>query len=482
MNKPENSDQSPEERPAEASIDEQEAGSSEDLLPDLHSGVEEEILAALDEGHTERVRELIRDLHYSDIADLLERLDDDHRASLVEVLRADFDSDILPDLDEAVREQVIELLGVKDVAAALVEMETDDAVEVLEELDEEDQKQVLEAIPEGDRQLIEEGLSYPEDSAGRLMQRDLVTVPTFWTVGDTIDYLRTEAEKEENSLPDHFYNLFAVDPKHKPVGSIHLDALLRTKRPVRLTDIMEPDLKQIPVTADQEDVAFLFRQRDLASAPVVDDAGRLVGVITIDDIVDVIDEEHEEDIMRLGGVREDDLYSAVVDTTKARFSWLLINLLTAILASAVIGLFDATIDQMVALAILMPIVASMGGNAGTQSLTVAVRALAMKEITATNAGRLIGKEMMVGGINGGLFALLAGGVAWAWFGDPVLGIVIAMAMVVNMIVAGLAGTAIPIYLDKNNIDPAISSSVFITTITDIVGFFAFLGLAGLILL
>lgn len=454
----------------------------EELVHDLDSGIEEAVLSALDDQDPDRVRHLVEELHFSDIADLLERLDDDHRASLVEILRDDFDADILPDLDDAVRENVIELLGVKYVAAALVELDSDDAVEVLEELDEEDQKQVLDAIPDSDRQLIEEGLSYPEDSAGRLMQRELVIVPTFWSVGDTIDYLRNEAEKEDNSLPDHFYSVFVVDPKHQPVGAIHLDTLLRTKRPIMLTEIMQPELKQIPVTADQEDVAFLFRQRDLASAPVVDEAGRLVGVITIDDIVDVIDEEHEEDFMRLGGVREDDMYDAVVDTTKARFSWLLINLLTAILASSVIGFFDATIDQMVALAILMPIVASMGGNAGTQSLTVAVRALAMKEITATNAGRLIGKEMMVGGINGGLFAIMAGGVAWVWFNDMLLGGVIALAMVVNMIVAGLAGTAIPIYLDRNNIDPAIASSVFITTITDIVGFFVFLSLAGMVLL
>jgi len=454
---------------------------TEDLVHDLGTGIEEEVLSALDAQDLGRVRELVADLHFSDTADLLERLDNDHRASLIEVLREDFDADILPDLDDVVREEVIELLGVEGVAAALVDLDSDDAVEVLEELDEEGQKQVLNSIPEGNRQLIQEGLSYPDDSAGRLMQREMVTAPTFWTVGDAIDYLRTSAEQEDNPLPDHFYSLFVVDPKHRPTGSVHLDTLLRTKRPVKLSDIMEDDLKHIPVTADQEDVAFLFRQRDLVSAPVVDDAGRLVGVITIDDIVDVIDEEHEEDIMRMGGVLEDDLYDAVIDTTKARFSWLAINLLTAIVASGVIGLFDATIDQMVALAVLMPIVASMGGNAGTQTLTVAVRALAMKEITATNARRLIRKEFVVGGINGCLFAALTGGVAWYWFESAALGGVIAMAMVVNMAVAGLAGTTIPILLDKNNIDPAIASSVFLTTITDVVGFFAFLGLAALVL-
>ncbi len=475
MNEPTNPTPAPRNQSDEEAV-------SEDLVHDLDTGIEEDVLAALDQRDLGRVRALVSGLHFSDTADLLERLDDDHRASLVEILRENFDADILPNLDDTVREDVIELLGVEEFAAAVTELDTDDAVEVLEELDEEDQKQVLESIPDSERQLIEEGLAYPDDSAGRLMQRELVTVPTFWTVGDTIDYLRASAEGEDNLLPDHFYVLFVVDPKHRPVGAVHLDTLLRTKRPVKLVEILDDNLKHIPATADQEDVAFLFRQRDLVSAPVVDDAGRLVGVITIDDIVDVIDEEHEEDIMRLGGVREDDLYDAAIDTTKARFSWLVINLLTAIVASAVIGMFDATINQMVALAVLMPIVASMGGNAGTQTLTVAVRALAMKEITATNAGRLIGKELMVGCINGCLFAVLAGGVAWLWFDNPALGGVIAMAMIVNMIVAGLAGTTIPIFLDRNDIDPAIASSVFITTITDVVGFFVFLGLAALILI
>jgi magnesium transporter len=314
------------------------------------------------------------------------------------------------------------------------------------------------------------------------MQRELVSVPESWTVGDTIDYLRDSAENEKVNLPDHFYSIFVVDPKHKPKGAISLDTLLRSKRPTMLSQIMQSNLKQIPVNADQEDVAFLFRQRDLVSASVVDELGRLVGVITIDDIVDVIDEEHEEDFMRLGGVREDDLYDATIDTTKSRFSWLLINLLTAIMTSLVISLFDGTIDQMVALAVLMPIVASMGGNAGTQTLTVVVRALTMNEITTTNAGKIICKELIVGSLNGCIFSIIAGGVAWVWFGNPLLGGVIAMAMIINMAIAGLAGTTIPILLDRNKIDPAIASSVFITTITDVVGFFVFLGLATLILL
>ncbi len=463
-------------------ISEDENVTPDDLIADLESGVEQQVVDALDAGDMDRVRALTSELHYTDVADLLERVDDDHRAALVDVIRTEFDAEILPDLDDAVREDVIELLGIEGVAAAMSELDSDDAIEVLEELNEDHQKRVLNAIPEGDRAILEEGLSYPDDSAGRLMQRELVTVPTFWTIGDTIDFMRRNADSEDNPLPDQFYVIYVVDPHHRPVGKVALDKILRTGRRARLEDVMESNLKIVPATADQEDVAFLFRQRDLVSAPVVDDAGRLVGAITIDDIVDVIDEEHEEDIMRMGGVRELDLYDAVIDTVRSRFSWLVINLITAILASLVIGLFDASIEEIVALAILLPIVASMGGNAGTQTLTVAVRSIAMKEITTTNAARLVGKELMVGMVNGVIFALLAGGVTWAWFGNPVLGQVIGLAMIVNMIVAGVAGATIPIVLDRIDVDPAIASGVFLTTITDVVGFFVFLGLAALILL
>ncbi|MAN80659.1 MAG: hypothetical protein CMF64_09730 [Magnetovibrio sp.] len=283
-------------------------------------------------------------------------------------------------------------------------------------------------------------------------------------------------------LPGSFYDIFVVDPMHKPVGTIHLSHLLRAKRPVKVTDIMETELKLISVTMDQEDVAFLFRQRDLVSAPVVDEAQRLVGAITIDDVVDVIHEEHEEDMLALAGVGEDDLYDAAIDTTKARFRWLLVNLFTAILASLVIGLFATTLEQIVALAILMPIVASMGGNAGTQTLTVAVRAMAMRELTSTNAYRVIGKEVLVGAINGVLFAVITGAIAWFWFDAPQIGLIIGLAMIINMVIAGLAGAAIPLVLDRFGVDPAIASSVFLTTVTDVVGFFAFLGLAALFLL
>ncbi len=443
----------------------------------LRPAVVRAIQAALWQDDPARVRRLIQPLHYTDVADLIERLRPEERNQVVAVMRGRLDPDVLPELGHAVREEVMEQLGTEGVAAAIAELDSDDAVEIFDELDEDARQEVLEAIPAEERVILEEGMAYPEDSAGRLMQRELVSVPSFWTVGETIDYLR-----EDTDLPDDFYDLFVVDPKHQPVGSIPLNRLLRRKRPVRVRDIMEADMKLIPVDVDQEEVAMIFRQHDLVSAPVVDDAGRLLGVITIDDVVDVIDEEFQEDFMRLGGVQEDDLYRAALETTRARFNWLLINLGTAVLASVVIGLFEGAIEQIVALAVLMPIVASMGGNAGTQTLTVAVRALAMHELTAGNALRFVWKETIVGGVNGVLFAGLTGVLAALWFGNPIIGLVIAAAMIINMLMAGLAGTLIPLGLQRRGIDPAVASSVFLTTVTDVVGFFAFLGLAALVLL
>ncbi len=457
-------------------------GYTPDVGCELDGRLEQAAIDALEAGDSARLLEIIESLHYADVADLLERLSPDNRRSLVEIIRGEFNPEILSELDDTVRDEVIDILGVDKVAAAVADLETDDAVEVIEELEEDERRHVLQSIPADDRTLIEESLSHPEDSAGRLMMRELVTVPSFWTVGETIDFMRHNAEQEDNSLPDVFYNIFVVDPSHRPLGAVPLSRLLQTRRPVRVSEIMEPDIKLIPASTDQEEIAFLFRQRDLVSAAVIDDGGRLVGAITIDDVVDVIDEEHEEDIMRMGGVREDDLYEAAIDTTRSRFMWLLVNLVTAVLASFVIGLFEGTIDQMVALAVLMPVVASMGGNAGTQTMTVAVRALAMKELTPTNAIRVIGKEVLVGGFNGILFAILTGMIAWLWFGNIALGTVIAMAMIVNMIVAGLAGTTIPLMLERIGVDPAVASSVILTTITDVVGFAAFLGLAAIFLI
>jgi magnesium transporter len=325
--------------------------------------------------------------------------------------------------------------------------------------------------------MIEQGLAFPDYSAGRIMQRELIAVPSYWTVGETVDYLRNNPH-----LPDDFYVLFVVDPRHRPQGVVRLAALLKVRRTVRLRDIMSTDLEVLTVTMDQEDVAYLFRQRDLLSAPVVDASGRLVGRITVDDVVDVIDEEAEDDMLRLAGLSETSLYSAVLDTAKSRFTWLVVNLGTAVVASLVIGLFSDTIEQVVALAVLMPIVASMGGNAGTQTLTAAVRGLAMKDLVPDNARRVLGKEVLVGAVNGVAFAIMAGIVTWLWFDSAAIALVIAAAMIINMICAGLFGIAIPLTLDRLKIDPAVASSVFLTTVTDVVGFFAFLGLAALFLL
>ena len=448
----------------------------------LEGTVVSSVITALEASDAEAVRELVEPLHYSDAADLVEQLNVEQRRQLIEQAHDALDPEFLVEIDETVRDEIIEHIGIENVADVVSNLDTDDAVNVIGELEEEDQQQVLESISESDRAIIEKSLSYPEHSAGRLMQREVMTVPQFWTVGETIDFMRQVAEQDDWAVPDLYYEIVVVDPKHCPVGRVPLSTLLSAKRPVKITDIMSSEIKLISAAMDQEDVAHLFRQRDLVSASVVDDEGRLVGMITIDDVVDVIDEEAEEDIMRMGGVREDDFYSATIDTTRARFSWLFINLGTAIAASLVIGLFQASIEQIVALAVLMPIVASMGGNAGTQTLTVVVRALATKEITPANAMRQVGKESMVGVINGILFAVVMGVVAWLWFGVPMLGVVIAMAMVVNLVVAGLAGASIPMALEKVGVDPAIASSVFLTTVTDVIGFLVFLGLGTWLLI
>ena len=454
---------------------------AEDRTPDEGYGLTDAFIAAveaaIDDGHTIRVKDLAAQLTYADLADLLEMLGSDHRGRMLDMLGPDIDFEALTELDDAIKEEALERLGTAELAAAVTELDSDDALELVEDLDEERQQELLEAVKPEERALLEAGLAYPEDSAGRLMQRELVAVPSFFTVGETIDYLR-----ETEDLPKDFYDIFVVDPRHQPIGTVPLSHVLRTKRPVQMNEITEESLYLIDAETDQEDVAYLFRQQDLVSAPVVDAAGRLVGVITVDDVVDVIDEEHEEDLMKLGGVGETDLYDAVVGTVKSRFSWLLVNLATAILASVVIGLFDDAIDRLVALAVLMPIVASMGGNAGTQTLTVAVRALAMKDLTSSNAGRVLGKEIVVGAVNGVLLAIVTGAVAGLWFGNPAIGGIIGAAMIINMIVAALSGVTIPLALDRLNIDPALASGVFLTTVTDVIGFFAFLGLAVVFIL
>jgi len=429
--------------------------------------------APAEPGYLERVR----DLHAADLADLIEGLKPDHRIQLLYRLGDDLDPEILAYLDDDVREAIMEELGPETMGRLLGALDTDDAIDLVVDLDADEQQEYLRSVPEEDRRLIEEGLAYPEYSAGRMMQREFVAIPHDWTVGETIDYLRSR-----DDLPDDFFNLFVVGAAGDPEGTMPLSRVIRSRRPTRVSSLMDEEFRSIPVAMDQEEVALMFRQYGLVETAVVDETGKLVGTITVDDVVDVIDEEAEEDILRLAGVQESDIYRAVLETTKSRFTWLLVNLGTAILASGVIAVFESTIERIVALAVLMPIVASMGGNAGTQTLTVAVRALAMKELEGGNAWRVIGKEVAVGLINGLAFAVITGGLAFAWFGDPSIGMIIAVAMVINLLIAGLSGAGIPILLQRLGLDPAVSSAVFLTTVTDIVGFFAFLGLAAMFLL
>jgi len=450
----------------------------EDVLPlqakdllGLNPDVIREAIVALGSNDGSAILEIVAPLHPAEIADLIEMLRGPMRTQLVELLRPKFDPVVLTELDETVRDEVAEQLGTETIAKAIASLDSDDALNLISTLEETKQRRVLHAISYALRSMLEEGLAFPEDSAGRLMQREFVAVPTFWTVGEVIDFLR-----ESDDLPDDFYDVFVVDPRHRLIGYVALNRVLRAKRPVLVRDIMIDEFVSVPVNMDQEEVAYVFAQQDLVSAPVVDDNERLIGVITIDDIVDVIHQEAEEDLMRLGGVREDDLYAAVIDTGKSRFAWLFVNLLTAVIASVVIGLFQGTIEQVVMLAVLMPIAASMGGNAGTQTLTVAVRAIAMKELTTANAYRVMSKEILVGTFNGVLFALIVGVIAWIWSGSIGIGVVMAVAMVITLIVAGFAGAAIPLALSRTRFDPAIASGVFLTTVTDVVAFLAFLGL------
>ena len=439
--------------------------------------VETAIIEAVQAGAVRRLRTLVAPLHPADQADLLERMPARTAASLVRFLGDHLDAETLTYLDENTREAIVEVMGAKALARQLHDLSTDDAIDIIEELEEGALADVLAALSAEDRVFVEEGLSFPEDSAGRLMQREIVTVPSFWTVGQTIDYLRGG-----KSTTDDFYLIFVVDPARKPLGEVPLSKLLCAQRPRRISEIMEPDFRSIPVDMDQEEVAVLFRRYGMVSAGVVDLGNRLVGMITIDDVIDVIDEEAEEDLMALAGVGEASLRSSIRETLQGRTTWLLVNLLTAILASVVIGVFDATIEQLVALAVLMPIVASMGGNAGTQTVTVAVRAIALRQLDAASTRNFVIREGLVALLNGLLFAVLAAAVSFVWFGDPEIATVMAVAMFANLLIAGLSGTLVPIGLLRAGVDPAVASSVFVTTITDVVGFFVFLGLAALYLM
>jgi len=429
---------------------------------------------AIDAQDADVLRDAIANLHESELGDLLETLDPAPRLALIGILGDEFDFTALTEVDERIRLDIVSGLPNAQIARAVRELETDDAVYILEDLGEEEQSDILSQLPFTERIRLRRSLDYPEESAGRRMQSRFVAVPPYWNVGQTIDYLR-----DTDDLPESFSLIFVIDPTFRLAGAVDLDAILRAKRDVKIEDIQRETRYQIPAEMDQEEAARIFEQYDLLSAAVVDDNGRLVGILTIDDIVDVIQEEADEDIKRLGGVGDEEISDSVFKTTKSRFVWLLINLGTAVLASLVIGLFDATIAQMVALAVLMPIVASMGGNAGTQTMTVAVRALAVGDIDIYNASRIIRRELTVGLINGILFAVIIGLVATFWFGIPSLGVVIAIAMIINMVFAALAGILVPLILDRFGADPATAASVFVTTVTDVVGFFAFLGLAAI---
>lgn len=438
------------------------------------------ILYAVDIEDRDQLAALMQPLHPADIADMLEQINAFDRSRLIRLYDIDFDGEILSELDEAIRDEVIAVLKPNVLAEAVRELDSDDVVDIIEDLEGPQQEQILDALEDSDRAMVEQSLAFPEYSAGRLMQREVVMAPEHWSVGEAIDRMRAAREED---LPRQFYHIVLVDPRLHPVGNVTLGKLLRSRRETPLKSLTEETFQIIPASQDESEVAYAFNQYHLISAPVVDDEGRLIGAITIDDAMAVLDEEHEEDILRLAGVGEESALSDnVATTTRQRLPWLLVNLVTSILASLVIAQFEVAIAQLVALAVLMPIVASMGGNAGTQSLTVAVRAIATKDLTGANVWRVIRREVLVGLINGIVFAVVMGIVGVIWFGSPALGYVIAAAMVINLVVAGFAGTVIPVILDRVGIDPALASGAFVTTVTDIVGFFAFLGLAAVVLL
>ena len=446
-------------------------------VPESAAELARPIGEALGSGEEARAVGLAQDLSAPDLADVLELLEPEARVQLVRGLGPDFPAYVLAELDGTVRDHLLHDLPKDLVAKAISELETDDAAYLLEDLDEAERQAILAQLPATERSALERNLTYPEETAGRLMQTDFVAVPPFWTVGQVIDHMR-----EADDLPETFSDIYVVDPTHHVLGGVDLSRLLRTKREVPIENVMDTERQVVLATADQEAVARQFERYDLKSAPVVDADKRLVGVVTVDDVVEVIEEETEEDFRRLSGVGDESVTDNVIYTVRNRFLWLFINLGTALLASAVIKLFDATIDQMVALAVLMPIVASMGGNAATQTMTVTVRALATHQLGPFNAVRVILREASVGLINGLMFAVIIGAIVLFWFGIETLGIVIALAMVCNFVAAALAGILIPLALSRAGFDPAVSSGVFVTMVTDVVGFFAFLGFASLWLL
>ena len=436
-----------------------------------------EVRDAVAAGNPDLVAALTGTLHAADLADLLQQLSRDERVAVIGSLGPSFDAETIAYLDEFVRDQVLEVLGPEATGEVLAQLETDDAVEILADFDEQQQAEILASLPPPERSAIEQGLAFPEWSAGRLMQREVVAVPEYWTVGQAIDWLRAKPD-----LPDDFYDVFLVDPRFRVVGDVPLGRLLRSRRAVPLVDIRYKELRSFQAETDQEEVARAFSRYALVSAPVVDGDGRLLGVITVDDVVDVIGEEAEDDILKLGGVSEDDTYVPALQTSLRRMPWLGVNLFTALLGAYVITQFEGTIARLVSLAALMPLVAGMGGNAGTQALTVTVRSLAAGEITPGNTWRAIRKELAVGLLNGGTFLIAGAALVLLWFGEPVLAAVFGAALLFNLVVAAALGVTVPLLLHRLGQDPAVASSVFLTPMTDAIGFLAFLGLASLFLL
>ena len=433
-----------------------------------------EIVELVDVNDADRIQELCCDIAPADLAELIEKLDQTRRQKLVEVLDPEIDPETFAYFSQEVLNDILEHMSPSHIAAIVNELESDDAIGLIEDLDADRRSNVLRFLDKKLRVVVEEGLTFPEASAGRLMQRELVAVPQFWTVGKTVDYLRAAA----SNLPEIFYNIFVVDPMYRLVGVINLSNILASPRSAKVDTIINDDYVTIPVTMDQSEVAYLFSRKDLLSAAVVDDRDRLMGIITIDDIVDVIHEDAEKEILNMSGVNDTDIHKQVLATANSRFFWLVINLLTAVAASMVIGLFKDTISHLAILAVLMPIVASMGGNAGTQTLAVTIRALATRDLSSANSKRVVTKECLVGVVNGILFAIIIGSVVYLWFNDIKLGMIIAAAMVINLFLAGFSGAAIPMLMNRFGFDPAPSSGVFLTTVTDMAGFFAFLCLAS----
>ncbi len=455
----------------EAAAPESQLDEDDRLKPEFVSAV----LDAVDEGDAEAAHVLVAPLHPADIADLIELVPSERRADVVTAISDLIDGDVLAEMNDWVREALVDALEPHQVADIAAELDTDDAVAIIEDMDVEDQREVLRALDPDDRAAIEEALSYPEESAGRLMQRELIAVPEHWTVGDVLDYLRGNDE-----LTTDFWEIFVVDPSHKPIGTCELSWILRTPRGITISDVMKREQTLIPVDMDQEEVALRFQKYALISAAVVDLSGRLVGMITVDDIVHIISQEAGEDILRLSGAGEGDINEPVLLTVKTRLTWLFVNLGTAMLAASVVGLFQGEIAKFALLAVLMPIVSGMGGNAGTQTLAVVVRAIATNQLTESNTLRMIWRELRIAAANGASLGLAIGAGTMLVYGIPWLAVVIAAAMVINNVIAGLSGVLIPVTLDRLRVDPAVSSAVFVTMMTDVMGFFSFLGLATLV--